>query len=57
MAKKGNLSYVKRQREIKKKEIRQEKIERRKIRSEEKKNGVPGEESTVEPENQEPQQL
>ncbi|WP_165782611.1 hypothetical protein [Leptospira neocaledonica] len=45
MAKKGNLSYVKRQREIKKKEIRQEKIERRKIRSEEKKNGVPGEES------------
>ncbi len=37
MAQKGNLSFVKRQREIKKKEIRQEKLEKRKIRNEEKK--------------------
>ncbi|WP_167882310.1 hypothetical protein [Leptospira langatensis] len=37
MAKKDNLSFVKRQRELKKKASRQEKLEKRKIRNEEKK--------------------
>ncbi|WP_167450787.1 hypothetical protein [Leptospira yasudae] len=50
MVKRSNLSFVKRQREIKKKEIRQEKIEKRKIRNEEKKNSNSEQELTPEKE-------